>query len=113
MKKFQIGDLDSRISILAATNAIDDSGNMVAAPYEVRCVVWANIYDKDAGIMAANGEVIHDIMTEITVRYNPGIIQTDVVDHDGRHFEQVGPPIHIGREWTRLTCREAVGYGSA
>ena len=112
MKELTIGDLDCYVSILAAGNTLDNEGNLIAAPYSLRYHAWANIYGRTARAVSSDDEVIHDIVTEITLRYSPSILETDVVEYQGRRFEQVGPPIHEGRVWTRLTCREVVPYGT-
>ena len=106
------GDLKTRIKVLKAANIHDAAGNIIPEPYTLRCLVWAKLKAQTSHIQANNNEAIHEILTIITVRYNPSIRQTDRIMAGSRIFEQVGPPINVdeANAWTQLTCKEVVPY---
>ena len=111
MKKFQPGDFRDRVTIRKKSDARDSEGHMLKVPYSDRCTVWANIYDKGSSAVSSSDELVHSVLTEITIRCRGDILQSDIlVDAvHGRTFEQTAPPMIIGiRHYLLLTCREVV-----
>ena len=111
MKKFQPGNFRDRVAIKKKITARDSEGHVLKNPYEIRCVVWANIYDKSSDAVSASDEIVHSVITEITIRYRADVLQSDLIADDvhGRVFEQTAPPIILeNRRFLQMSCREVV-----
>lgn len=111
MKIFTASDLRNRITINKAAGITDQVGNTVDEPYSNRCTVWSNLYDKGTDVIDSNGELIHSVRTEITIRDRSDILESDqIIDTTyKRIFKQTSPPLRLiqstGR-WLQLTCQE-------
>lgn len=113
---YDVGELKDRINILRAANDIDDAGNLIKNPYAEYSRTWANIYDKTTITVNVNGELIHVVSTEITVRYRTDILESDqIIDYvHNRVFKQIAPAITTAnRKWLVLICQENIKYGEA
>ena len=111
MKEFQPGDFRDRVTIKKETNARDSEGHILKNPYSDRCIVWANIYDKGSNAVNSSDELVHSVITEITIRYRGDILQTDLIVDTvhGRTFEQTASPIILdNRRFLQMSCREVV-----
>ena len=111
MKEFQPGDFRDRVTVRKEVNAKDSEGHILKVPYSDRCIVWANIYYKGSNAVNSSNELVHSVITEITIRYRVDILQTDlIVDNvHGRTFEQTAPPIILdNRRFLQMSCREVI-----
>jgi head-tail adaptor len=111
MKELQPGNFRDRVTIRKEVNARDSEGHILKVPYSDRCTVWANIYDKGSNAVNSSDELIHSVITEITIRYRNDILQTDLIVDTvhGRTFEQVAPPIILDtRRFLQMSCREVI-----
>lgn len=109
-KDINIGDLRYRISIYAAAETVDGSGNVAVSPRVLRCVVWADIWSRSSASSNTNDEDLHDIVTRFTVRYNPAIQYSDLIEYAGRKFKPVGPPWQEDMHWTLIDTKEVVRH---
>ena len=107
------GELNCRVIVKKATEAKDSEGNVLSKPYTDRCTVWAKIQALTARMRNGTAEDYHEILTRITIRYNPAVEYTDRIYYGSRVFEQIGPPINMGEKnaYMRLECREVVENG--
>lgn len=111
MKEFQPGDFRNRVTIRQKVNTRDSEGHILKVPYSDRCSVWANIYDKGSNAVNSSDELVHSVITEITIRYRTDILESDIIVDTvhGRTFEQIAPSIILGtRQFLQMSCREVI-----
>ena len=111
MKEFQPGDFRDRVIIRKKINTRDSEGHILKNPYSDRYSVWANIYDKGSNAINSSDELVHSVITEITIRYRTDILESDIIVDTvhGRTFEQIAPSIILGtRQFLQMSCREVI-----
>lgn len=104
------GELNRKVTIQGIPAGIDGEGNKLN-DYEDKFSPWAKINQVTASDVDGQGEIKRVISTEITIRYDARLTNSDRIVYDGHVYEQIGPAIDIGQKksYLLLTCREITG----
>lgn len=92
----QVGALDRRITIEAATSSRDPKTNAVVKGWATVAETWANRRDTSSREFFAAGATNAEQLAVFTIRWQAGITPALRVVHDGQKFEITGVS-EIGR----------------
>lgn len=104
------GELNRKVIVQGIPSGTDDEGNKLSG-YTDKFSPWAKINQVTASDIDGQGEIKRVISTEITIRYDSRLINSDRIAYNGHVYEQVGPAINVNQKnfYLLLTCREIAG----
>lgn len=104
------GELNRKVTVQNIPTGTDSEGNKLSG-YTDKFSPWAKINQVTASDVDGQGEIKRVISTEITIRYDARLTNSDRIVYDGHIYEQIGPAINVDQKnsYWLLTCREVTG----
>ena len=105
-----IGELRHRITVLRPRAEPDESGNLVTGSYDEVFSCWAKVLPYASRISGGYAEQVSEIDYRIVIRYREDVLDTDVIEWNGKRLSIIGQPYAMDgiKRWLVMECREFV-----